>query len=70
MNLTANDLNQAASFANHILTDWDSAMDIFFRRVETKQRAKGLTDAQVAAALDIGYGESVTDCWTEWNEDD
>jgi hypothetical protein len=60
------DRTQEISFANHIIGDWDDAMDGFFRAVERKMRARNLTPAQVGVALDIGYGEAVADNWYEW----
>lgn len=54
------------SFANHVLGDWDDAMFKFMSAVERKQRARGLTDAEVRTALVIGYGPDVAEQWDEW----
>lgn len=54
------------AFANHILMDWDRALDMFFTKADEKRQKVGLTDDQVAAALDLGYGEDIADAWREW----
>lgn len=54
------------SFANHVLSDWDSAMHDFFNAVDRKRRARGLTGKQVRAALDRGYGYEIGDGWDDW----
>lgn len=61
---------EITSFANHVYSDWDSAMFGFFSGVERKQRARGLSDAQVRAAMREGYGDDIADAWDEWTADD
>lgn len=58
-----------ASFTNHVMTDWDEAMNGFFAAVEKKMEARGLTPADVTTALDRGYGDVVADAWEEWVEE-
>jgi hypothetical protein len=58
--------NPMDSFANHVLADWDAAMDTFFNAVDRKRRARDLTGAQVREALNRGYDDVVSDAWDEW----
>lgn len=55
-----------SDFVRNIFPDWENAMDQFFQRVERKRETEGLTDGQVYAALDMGYGSDVADAWEEW----
>ncbi len=59
---------EITSFANHVLFDWESAMQQFFECVEKKRETRGLTVAQARKALDVGYGDEIGDAWAEWNE--
>ena len=61
---------QATSFANRVLSDWESAMDRFFGAVERKKLALQLTDKQVRKALSVGYGDDVADAWDDWTDGD
>lgn len=54
------------SFANHVLGDWDTAMDGFFNAVDRKRRARDLNGKAVREALNRGYGHEVGDAWDEW----
>ena len=60
----------AVSFANHVITDWNEAMDMFFGRCDHKRRARGLSDADVRDALAAGYPDEVVDAWDEWASDE
>lgn len=57
---------QITSFANHLLTDWYAAMDIFFPAVERKMRARGLSLAEAVAALNRGYGDEIGDAFEDY----
>lgn len=58
---------QAMSFANHVITDWMQAMDLFLGACDRKRRARGLEDDDVRAALVAGYPEEVVIAWDEWS---
>ncbi len=60
--------DDVTSFANLILSDWEDAMQRFFEAVDRRREEHGLTPAEVAFALDIGYGDEVGDAWREWDE--
>lgn len=57
------------SFANHVLPDWQAAMDVFFNDVDRKRRGRGMTGEQVREALDHGYGDEVGNEWADWYGD-
>ncbi len=66
--MSAVDRPALVSFANHLVIDWDEAMDKFFQAVAKKQAARDLTDSDVEAALQLGYGDEVAEAWQEWAE--
>lgn len=54
------------AFANALVHDFDRVMHDFFEDVDRKRTTAGLTDDEVEAALNTGYGDVVADAWHEW----
>lgn len=61
---------QVDSFANHVIGDWNDAMERFFSAVDRKRAARDLTDAEARDALRRGYGEDIAEAWDEWSDDE
>lgn len=67
---TESDHPRTTSFANHVLPDWEAAMDDFYTAVERKMRARDLTTSEVMAALTRGYGDEIADGWVDWMDEE
>lgn len=61
------DTTSVDGFANHILSDWDEAMDRFFRGVDYKSRCLDLEPNEIRDSLVRGYGYEVAEAWDEWS---
>lgn len=59
-------MSSEVSLSNAVLGAWESAMDSFFERVERAQVKRGMSNEQVEAELEKGYGDAVSDAWAEW----
>ncbi len=64
--MSALDRPELVSFANHVIGDWENAMERFFSAVDRKAAARGLSDVDVRSALLLGYGGDVVDAWQDW----
>lgn len=53
-------------FADRLLADWDTAMDVFYKAVDRKRYQADLTGAEVREALDDCYPDGVGTGWAEW----
>ncbi len=63
------DRPELVSFANHVIGDWENAMERFLSAVDRKASARGMSDEDIRAALLLGYGGDVVDAWLDWVSD-